>query len=420
MEKEGNPMPKHSARRRGRRICTALALAGAFLAAAVLGLRAALPDTFYVEPGTSLTLASMPFLQAGDPDKGTTAAVSSTADTGSANQTLRLFGLVPVKTVRTVAAETRTVTVSGAPFGVKMFADGALVVAFSDQITALGTENPAKEAGLRLGDVIVSAGGSPVHGNEELSAAITAAGGSGVEIVYLRDGVQHTCSITPVQDRDTGGWRAGVWVRDSSAGIGTLTFVDTAKGTFAGLGHAVSDSDTGTDFPLLSGEIVPVTIVGVQKGAAAAPGELQGEFSGGAALGSVTANDSAGLYGRLSGGASSVSGQIMPVAWMQQVAVGDAQILTTIDGTQPRLYDVTIERVNMTASDPNRNLLIRVTDQELLSATGGIVQGMSGSPILQDGKLVGAVTHVLVSDPARGYGIFAENMLKTADALVTD
>ena len=134
----------------------------------------------------------------------------------------------------------------------------------------------------------------------------------------------------------------------------------------------------------------------------------------------VTANDTAGVYGRLNGRASSASGQLMPVARMQQVAVGEAQILTTIDGTQPRLYDVTIERGNMTANDPNRNLLIRVTDPELLSATGGIVQGMSGSPVIQNGCLVGAVTHVLVNDPTRGYGIFAENMLKTADALVTD
>lgn len=420
MEKEGNPMPKHSVRRLVSRLLGALVLSGAVLAAVILGLRAALPDTFYVEPGTTLTLASMPFLQAGSPIKSGTAAVSGTAETGSANQTLRLFGLVPVKTVRTVAAQTRTVTVSGAPFGVKMFADGALVVAFSDQVTELGSENPAKEAGLRLGDVIISAGGNAVHGNEELSRAIAAAGGGAVEIVYLRDGVQHTCSVTPVRDRDSGAYRAGVWVRDSSAGIGTLTFVDTDKGTFAGLGHAVSDSDTGADFPLLSGEIVPVTIIGIRKGAAGSPGELQGEFSGGTALGTVIANDTAGVYGTLRDDAPTVSGRILPVARIQQVEVGAAQILTTINGTQPQLYEVTIERVNMTAGDPNRNLLVRVTDQELLSATGGIVQGMSGSPIIQNGSLVGAVTHVLVNDPTRGYGIFAENMLKTADALKSE
>ena len=409
-------MPEHAARRFVRRMLGVLALTGALLATALLGLRAALPDTFYIEPGGTLTLAAMPFLQAGEPSRGSTAAVSGSSETGSANQTLRLFGMLPVKTVRTVASATRTVTVSGGPFGVKMFADGALVVAFSDQLTALGTENPAKEAGLRLGDVIVSAAGQAIHGNEELSMAITSAEGDPIEVVFSRDGVQHTCTLTPVRDRDSGVWRAGVWVRDSSAGIGTLTFVDTEYGTFAGLGHAVSDSDTGADFPLLSGEIVPVTIIGVQKGAAGAPGELQGEFSGAATLGTVSANDATGVYGTLQNPAAAVTGQVMPVAEIQQVAPGPAQILTTIDGTAPQWYDVTIERVNMTAGDPNRNLLIRVTDDRLLSVTGGIVQGMSGSPVVQNGTLVGAVTHVLVNDPTRGYGIFAATMLERADA----
>ena len=409
-------MPEHAARRFVRRMLGVLALTGALLATALLGLRAALPDTFYIEPGGTLTLAAMPFLRAGEPSRGSTAAVSGSSETGSANQTLRLFGMLPVKTVRTVASATRTVTVSGAPFGVKMFADGALVVAFSDQLTALGTENPAKEAGLRLGDVIVSAAGQAIHGNEELSMAITSAEGNPIEVVFSRDGVQHTCTLTPVRDRDSGVWRAGVWVRDSSAGIGALTFVDTEYGTFAGLGHAVSDSDTGADFPLLSGEIVPVTIIGVQKGAAGAPGELQGEFSGAAALGTVSANDATGVYGTLQNPAAAVTGQVMPVAEIQQVAPGPAQILTTIDGTAPQWYDVTIERVNMTAGDPNRNLLIRVTDDRLLSVTGGIVQGMSGSPVVQNGTLVGAVTHVLVNDPTRGYGIFAATMLERADA----
>lgn len=409
-------MPEHAARRFVRRMLGVLALTGALLATALLGLRAALPDTFYIEPGGTLTLAAMPFLQAGEPSRGSTAAVSGSSETGSANQTLRLFGMLPVKTVRTVASATRTVTVSGAPFGVKMFADGALVVAFSDQLTALGTENPAKEAGLRLGDVIVSAAGQAIHGNEELSMAITSAEGDPIEVVFSRDGVQHTCTLTPVRDRDSGVWRAGVWVRDSSAGIGNLTFVDTEYGTFAGLGHAVSDSDTGADFPLLSGEIVPVTIIGVQKGAAGAPGELQGEFSGAAALGTVSANDATGVYGTLQNPAAAVTGQVMPVAEIQQVAPGPAQILTTIDGTAPQWYNVTIERVNMTAGDPNRNLLIRVTDDRLLSVTGGIVQGMSGSPVVQNGTLVGAVTHVLVNDPTRGYGIFAATMLERANA----
>lgn len=393
--------------------------AGWVLAAAVLAgagmyaLRRALPDTFTVQPGQTLAIASMPWLSAqpGRAASGEVPASAGAAD-GSQTQTLALFDLIPVKTVRTVAAERRSVVVCGTPFGVKMFSNGALVVAFSDLYTSLGSENPAKEAGLRLGDLIVSAGGRTVRSNDELSAAITAAAGGPMEVVYLRDGARCTCTLTPVQDQD-GSYKAGIWVRDSSAGIGTLTFADTQNGTFAGLGHAISDTDTGASISLLSGEIVPVTFTGCVAGTAGAPGELRGEFSSDAVLGTVLANDATGVYGRLTG---SVEGAVCPVANSQEVKPGAAQILATIDGGAAKLYDVRIERVDLNAADPNRNMLIRVTDPELLAATGGIVQGMSGSPLLQDGMLVGAVTHVLVNDPARGYAIFAQTMLAAADA----
>ena len=405
-------MSEHRILRALRRLVAAAVLA-AVLAAAELGvLRAALPDTFALTPGQTLTLASMPFLQAGDTDRGTVLPASGTADTATRTQTLRLFGVVPVKTVCTVETSRPVVTVCGRPFGVKMFADGALVVAFSDQRTALGTENPAKEAGLRLGDIIVSAGGQAVRGNDDLAAAVAAAAGGTIPIVYVRDGQQHTASLTPVADRDTGAWRAGVWVRDSSAGIGTLTFAESESGIFAGLGHAVSDSDTGASFPLLSGEIVPVNITGVQRGAAGAPGELRGEFYSDVAVGTVRANDATGVYGVLSG--AMPAGEEMLVAFAQEVAVGDAEILCTLSGTEPQRYTVRIERVNLNSDDPNRNLLLRVTDARLLETAGGIVQGMSGSPILQNGRLVGAVTHVLINDPTRGYGIFAQTMLERA------
>ena len=252
-----------------------------------------------------------------------------------------------------------------------------------------------------------------MRGNADLTAAVTAAAGQPLTIEYQRGGAQCTATLTPVADRDTGAWRAGVWVRDSSAGIGTLTFTDPEHATFAGLGHAVSDTDTGEAFALLSGEIVPVAIRAVRKGAAGSPGELKGEFSG-TAMGTVRANDATGVYGMLTGAAP--AGEALPVANIQEVAPGDAEILVTLSGTEPQRYAVRIERVDLTAADPNRNLLLRVTDERLLQTTGGIVQGMSGSPIVQNGRLVGAVTHVLVNDPARGYGIFAATMLEKADA----
>ena len=401
-------MPKH-------RVCRGLAAVLlcflALVGGLVLALRAALPDTFYTAE-TELRIASMPWVTVQQKQE-TVAQAGNANEDKSRNVTLSLFGTIPLKTVRTVNVETRSVQVCGTPFGVKMFSDGALVVAFSDQYTNLGTENPAKEAGLKLGDLIVSAGGHAVRSNEELTQAITDAAGNAIPIVYRRDGVQHTTMLTPVQDASTGAYRAGLWVRDSSAGIGTMTFLDPLNGTFAGLGHAISDTDTGADITLLSGEIVPVVITGCVSGTAGSPGELRGEFSA-AAAGTVLANDSTGVYGEY---LAAMSGQSCPVMQPQEIALGDAEIWTTISGSTPRAYSVRIEQVNMTSSDPDRNLLVKVTDPELLAATGGIVRGMSGSPIVQNGRLVGAVTHVLVNDPTRGYGIFATTMLEKADSL---
>ncbi|MFR3226601.1 MAG: SpoIVB peptidase S55 domain-containing protein, partial [Blautia massiliensis (ex Durand et al. 2017)] len=249
----------------------ALTLCLALLAGGVWwGLAAALPDTLYTTGG-ALQIASMPWVTAQEKGENVAAADSARQDT-SRNVTLALFGTIPIKTVRAVEVEARSVQVCGTPFGVKMFSDGVLVVAFSDQYTSLGTENPAKEAGLKLGDLIVSAGGRPVRSNDELNQAVTAAGGAPLSIVYRRGGTQYTTTLTPVRDVNTGAYRAGVWVRDSSAGIGTMTFLDPANGTFAGLGHAISDVDTGADITLLSGEIVPVTVTSCTKSAAGSPG----------------------------------------------------------------------------------------------------------------------------------------------------
>ena len=203
-----------------------------------------------------------------------------------------------------------------------------------------------------------------------------------------------------------------MWVRDSSAGIGTLTFVDNATGVFAGLGHSIHDVDTGATISLLKGEIVPVTITGVTKGAVGSPGELKGSFSSAVPTGTITVNGETGVYGEAT---AYLKGTDMEVALSQEIKTGPAEIITTLDGQTPQYFSVQIEKVALSAEDPNRNMVIHITDSALLNQTGGIVQGMSGSPIVQNGKLVGAVTHVFVNDPTRGYGIFAENMLETAD-----
>lgn len=310
-----------------RHAAAVLAAAALLVAVVLAGLAAALPDTLYTDgPAAELEIASMPYLTV-KKRQGSVAADSTKPDT-SANVTLTLFGTLPVKTVRAVSTERRTVQVCGTPFGVKLFSDGALVVAFSDRYTALGSENPAKAAGLRLGDLIVSANGRPVRSNEDLTAAIQAAGGAPLTVVYRRSGARHTATLTPTAD-ENGHYKAGVWVRDSGAGIGTMSFVDPHRGTFAGLGHSISDADTGADLTLLSGEIVPVTITGCIRGAAGSPGELRGEFAA-APAGTVLANDAAGVYGSYTG---SCTAPALPVANLQEVTPGEAELWTTVLGT---------------------------------------------------------------------------------------
>lgn len=394
------------------RRCLTLAAGAAALALGCLTyLYTQLPDTFMVPQGQALALAQMPWLVPLEP-KGA-AAAQAVPTGGSYNVTLSVLGGIPVKTVRAVVVDRRAVTVCGTPFGIKMFSDGAMVVAFTDIRTRGGMANPAKAAGLKMGDVIVSIDGHKTVDNDDVSAAIQAAEGRSVQLVYLRDGAQHTTALQPVQDADSERWRAGMWVRDSSAGIGTLTFVDNSTGVYGGLGHSISDADTGRSIALLSGEVAPVTITGYVAGAAGAPGELKGRFTGEAAMGDILINGATGVYGSIR---RVLDGQDMVVAQSQEVCEGPARILTTIGGDEPGWYDAVIEQISLTEEDPNRNMVIRITDPELLAATGGIVQGMSGSPIVQNDRLVGAVTHVLVNDPTRGFGIFAENMLASADA----
>ena len=373
------------------------------LAAALGWLYSCLPDRVYLEPGQALYLPRFAWVE---PQRGHGSQnVASTRAVGSYQTTLTLGGWLPIKTIRAVVTERPRVTVCGTPFGVKMFSEGALIVGFSEIGQAGGgTSNPAKEAGLHLGDRVICIGQTRTESNEAVKEALDAAEGQSVEVVYIRSGEQKLTTLTPVWDGAAGQWRAGMWVRDSSAGVGTLTFADEELGVFAGLGHPISDS-----VALRSGEIVPCEITGCSAGTAGSPGELKGHFLSAHAIGTIRINGENGVYGTTR---THFSGQLREIAFAQEVVTGPAEIWATIEGKAPHAYRIQIERVS--DADPRRNLVIRVTDPSLLSATGGIVQGMSGSPILQNGRLVGAVTHVLVNDPTRGYGIFAQTMLEQA------
>ncbi|MDD3428776.1 MAG: SpoIVB peptidase [Oscillospiraceae bacterium] len=372
----------------------------------------ALPEDYLVTEGHELHFSSLPYVTVQSPVLD--GAVANVSQGNSYNVQLKLMGVIPVKTVRAQVVEGRVVNVYGTPFGIKMFSDGVMVVGFSDIYTSSGYKNPAKTAGIRMGDLIKTINGKKTSTNEDVGKIVSENGGNPVTVVFERNGETFTVEFTPAMENSTRTYRAGMWVRDSSAGLGTLTFVDEESGVFAGLGHSITDVDTGSSIPLLSGEIVEVQITGIVKGASGMPGELKGCFPTDIPSGTIAINNQTGVYGRnytLTGGTT------MQVRHSQEIHTGNAQILTTIDGRGPRLYDIVIEKLVLGNENPNKNMIIRVTDTELLQKTGGIIQGMSGSPIIQDGYFIGAVTHVLVNDPTRGYGIFSENMIATADSV---
>ena len=395
-------------------ICGGLTLACSLLMAAIVTLAGRMPEQFNVVEGSSLTLQGAVSVGAQRTAEGRSVSAATLAAGSSYTASLKLFGLFPVKDVAVKVVDATSVVPCGTPFGIKMFTDGVLVVGMSAVDTPTGSYNPAKSSGIKVGDVIVSINGETVSSTEQVAQRVEESGGKSLTFKIRRDNILFDVQFVPAKSVNENRWKAGLWVRDSSAGIGTLTFYSPSSQVFAGLGHPVCDVDTGETLPLSSGEIVPAKIYSVNRGVSGTPGELRGGFEKGT-LGNLTVNGETGIYGTLSN--LPTLNDPVPVAMKQQVKSGSAQVLTTIDGTTPKLYDIRIDPVRYNDSSPTRNMVIVITDQELLDKTGGIVQGMSGSPILQDGKLIGAVTHVFVNDPTKGFAIFAENMLKTAETV---
>ena len=308
-----------------------------------------------------------------------------------------------------VFASLDKVSVGGMPFGVKFLSDGIVIVGFTDVETSSGTETPAYDAGLRINDVITHVNGSPVKTTAELIDKIENCT-SPLEITYTRGGKESTAKFTPALSSNDGKKKSGMWIRDTTAGIGTVTFIDTETGSFAGLGHGICDPSSGNIIKMERGTVVDVQISGIKKGVEGQPGELKGYFTSDRS-GVLLGNTETGVYGVF----SDIPTDLIPdkeieLAERSEVSEGDAYIWCTLDDGEPQKYSIKIEDV-CTDSTDNRCFTVKVTDKSLLEKTGGIVQGMSGSPIIQNGKLVGAVTHVLVNDPTAGYGIFIDSMI---------
>lgn len=296
----------------------------------------------------------------------------------------------------------------GHTIGIKLFAEGVVVIGLAEVETGSGMLTPGADCGLQVGDVIESANGKEIESSEQFAALLQC--GGRVELDVSRDGQELTLDAQPVMGTD-GTWRLGAWIRDSMAGIGTVTFYDPATGSFGALGHGITDTDTGLLMPLGDGAVMNASVKTVKRGSAGEPGELKGHFDLTHDLGTLYANTERGVFGSIEEW-TYAEGDAVPVARADEVRPGPATILSNISGDSVESYQVEILRV--LDNTGVQNLLLQVTDEALIRQTGGIVQGMSGSPILQNGKLVGAVTHVMVNEPTKGYGILIENMLAEA------
>ena len=308
--------------------------------------------------------------------------------------------------------KTKKLYPGGIPFGIKFVTEGVLIVGFCDFKNGGATVNPSSEAGLKAGDRILSINSKRLNSAEELTQVVEQSGGKPLQIVYKRNGSEKKTVLTPRYSDSEGVYKTGIYVKDSGAGIGTVSYIDPETLEFGGLGHGICEGESGSLIPISKGSVVDVNINGIKKGAVGAPGELRGYFSSGR-VGSLLVNNDCGVFGRFAKVPKGLPSEPLPIGIKEELKSGKAHIFTTLDGCAPNQYEIEISSIKLSETH-GKCFTVKVTDKLLLEKTGGIVQGMSGSPIIQNGKLVGAVTHVLINDPSTGYGIFIENMLNAA------
>ena len=378
---------------------------------AVFYLSANLSENYKVPSGKTLEISSKIPVKATYHESSIAQGKVINSVGSSYNVDLKIFGLIPVGKANVEIIDDMYVSVLGTPFGMKIYTDGVLIIALSEVDGASGNVSPATMCGLKIGDYIITLDGKKVYTNEDVSEIIEQSGGRALNIVINRNGKIKTLTLVPELSASTNAYKAGIWVRDSSAGIGTLTFYYPTNNVICGLGHGICDKDTGGLLTVNSGQLVGAEIVSLKKAVSGEPGELTGRITL-ARYGEILINSECGVYANANNPQN--NGKLMPVALKQEIKNGEATILTTISGNTPKEYRCSIKICDEKGV---QNLIVKITDEELIAATGGILQGMSGSPIIQNGKLIGAVTHVLIDDPTRGYAIFAENMLETAQSV---
>ena len=376
---------------------------------------ASLPDALTLTSGQKFVVQTgLPMLAASD---GCAVSVLASQDErvtisaeagGQTSVTFSLLGLIPVHETRVNVVEERTLIPGGQAVGVALKTRGVLVVS-----------DAAKGRALRAGDVILSADGKNVESTKALSEQVGTAQTDTVRLEVLRGGQTITVDAQAEPDPSDGRRKLGVWVRDSTAGVGTLTYIDPANQAYGALGHAIVDADTGRLLAAREGAILHASIVGVTKGQSGKAGELKGNFlKAGEQIGSLMENCEYGIYGVLDDMPENLLyPQGLRAGARSAVHTGTASIIATVDADGPQEYGVEIVRCFAQSEPSQKGMILRVTDERLLEKTGGIVQGMSGSPILQDGRIIGAVTHVYLSDATQGYGMYIEWMLEKSDAM---
>lgn len=366
----------------------------------------ALPDRFSVAQQEKLSVNTLFSISAKPSERDISVSASGRQ---SSKSTLMLFGSVPIKDVQTDTVSRPMLVPCGNPFGIKLITNGVMVVGLQENCGKCA----AKQSGIRKGDIIMSINGRAVSSNSDVGELISQSGGKSCKIKLLRDGKEKVTDLVP--DSINGEYKAGMWVRDSSAGIGTMTFYDKATGMFGGLGHPICDADIKAPLPLSRGKTGDVRISDYSRSKAGSPGWLSGDFVNSSGTGTVLINCSCGVFGELYS-PPKVDHDEIPLGFRQEIQNGEAEIYTSIDNSGPKKYKVRISGVDLSGK-ASHDFNIEVTDKSLLEKTGGILQGMSGSPVIQNGRLVGAVTHVLVDDPRCGYAVFADRMYEQCGSL---
>ena len=330
-------------------------------------------------------------------------------ETGKMNLELNLFNLFSVKDVTVNVIPKTTVIPLGKAIGMKMYTKGVLVVGMSE----IEGQKPYENSGIETGDKIVEVNNVKINNTEELIACVNSSKGENIEITYISDNEEEVTNISPVKTGDNE-YKLGLWVRDAAAGVGTLTFYEPSTGEFGALGHGINDVDTYELIDIANGELVTTNIVDIVKGKDGTPGEIRGVIDGGSTIGSIYKNTSYGVYGKVvdTSRLNLSKDDEIEVANRSEITTAKAEIMCELENGKTEKYEIEIQKIFLENNQDNKSMLIKVTDEDLIEKTGGIIQGMSGAPIIQNGKFIGAVTHVLVNDSKMGYAVFADLMIK--------